>query len=95
MPASLKLPPEREAAETVKDELVDLKDNRAYLLLQGRIADLLQQAQAALEREQDVLLLKGLQGQALAYRRVMGLLGDVLREIEGRDYNKEKVLNGN
>ena len=92
MSTNLTLPREREAAETVKDELVDLRDNRAYQLVTGRIEDLLQQVRDQLERQQDVALLSALQGQAVAYRRSLDMVKELLKEIENTDFKKGKVV---
>jgi len=92
MSTNLTLPREREAAETVKDELVDLKDNRAYQLVMARVEDLLQQSRDKLEREQDVSLLSGLQGRAQAFRETLDMVKTLLREIENTDFDKRKVV---
>ncbi len=93
---TVELPLDKEGAETVKDELVDLRESRVYQLVQARIEGLLQQCLGKLEREQDVMSLKGLQGQAQAYRRALGMVSEILREIENTNYAKRmEVHSGN
>lgn len=90
----LQLPQEQEAAETLRDELVDLKEVRAYQLATAGIEDLLQVAQGHLEREPDVLLLKGYQGQVLAYRKALGMVDEIITKLKQTDYEKVRATGG-
>ena len=95
MSGNLTLPREQEAAETVRDELVDLKDSRAYNLVMGHIEVLLQGVRDSLERQEDVSLLNASQGQAVAYRRCLGMVDELIKKIDNTDYKKEQVTGGN
>lgn len=94
MSTNLILPQELEAAETLRDELVDLKEVRAYQLVMVGIEDLLQVAQGSLEREPDALLLKGYQGQVQALRKALGMVDEIIMKLKQTDYEKVRATGG-
>jgi len=84
--AQSKLPLEREAAMAVRDSLRDLREDQAFQLVQARLEDLLSQSQRSLEAEQDPLSVRHLQGQVQAYRRALGMVTDLVLEIDNTEY---------
>jgi hypothetical protein len=86
--ASLELPRDKATAEVLKDELVDLQGNRAYLLVQARLEQLVLQSQRLLEAEVDLPSLRLSQGELKGLRSARGMVQTLLDEIENTNYEE-------
>lgn len=82
------LPQDKASAETLKDSLVDLKDNQAYLLVMDRLDSLLSQAQRLLVQAETWQDASRFQGQVKAYEEAMGMVKTLLSEIENTQYKE-------
>ncbi len=80
---------DKATAEVLKDELVDLKDNRAYQLVLGRLEARLQRDQRLLVREADILSLGKLQGRVEALGEALSVVPEMLREINETNFPEE------
>lgn len=83
------LAPDKASAEVLKDSLLDLKDNKAYQLVVARLDFLLQRDLRLLEAELDPLLLRHLQGRVKGMREAMGVVDDIVRELNNTDFTLE------
>ena len=83
-----RLPLDKESAAVLKDQLVELREHPGFLFLQVRLESLLQQARESLEAEQLLVQVPKWQGQVESYKRVRGLIPEILREIENTDFGK-------
>jgi len=86
-------PRDRETAETIKDELVDLRESRAYQLVMDRLEQLVSQDLRSLEKEESALSVRHLQGRVASARQVKDLITQMIHEIDNFDYAKERALN--
>ena len=76
------LPKDKEGLQLVSEELVDLKENPAYLRLQEQFSNLLQQAERELVGADSPIQFRRLQGQVVAYRKVINALPDLASHIK-------------
>ena len=81
---------DKATAEVLKDELVDLKDNRAYLLVLARLEARLQRDLRLLVREADTRSLGKLQGRVEALEEAVNIVPEMLREIDETNIPEEK-----
>ena len=83
---------DKATAETVKDELVDLKDNRAYQLVLARLEQLHSRDLRLLVRGEATQSLERLQGRVEAMEEAINMVPELLRQIEETDYERVKEL---
>ena len=79
--ADQRLTEDRLSAETLKDSLVMLRDNKGYRLLVQSMQDRLQRDQRLLEAGQDPLQMYRLQGKTAAYRDCLALLDELISKV--------------
>lgn len=79
-------------AEQLKDQLVLLRDSRAYQLLQRQMADLLSLDQRLLEKEVQPVRIYQLQGRLACRKQDIGLLSDLISKIDNE--HKQHQLKG-
>lgn len=75
------LPKDQEALRELRDSLADLAHSLGYQQVAQRLQDLVSQAQRLLEEAQGVEVPR-LQGQLSAYKRCVGLVAELKREID-------------
>ena len=80
---------DRATAEALKDELVDLKDNRAYQLVLARLEARRQRDLRLLVKEADTLSLRKLQGRVEALEETLNIVPEMLREINETNLPEE------
>ena len=73
---------DKATAEALKDELVDLKDNRAYQLVLARLEARRQRDLRLLVKEEDTLSLRKLQGRVEALEEALNIVPEMTREID-------------
>lgn len=82
---------DKATAEALKDELVDLKDNRAYLLVQARLEARHSRDLRLLARAEDTQSLQKLQGRVEALEEAVNIVPEMIREIDETNFSEESV----
>lgn len=76
------LPKDKDLREDLLLAVEDLKDHKAYLVVQDRLQTLLQNTQRQLESEIQTPLFRRLQGEALGLRKAIRVLDDIEKELK-------------
>jgi hypothetical protein len=72
----------KEEALELESLLLDLRQHPGYSYLEGRCKDLLAQCQRLLEVEVDQLQLARHQGKVAAYKSVINLITDTIKQLK-------------
>lgn len=78
----LELPRDKASLEVLKDSLVDLKDNPAFLLVMDRLGSLRSQAQRLLVEAETWQDASRYQGQVKACNEALDMVDTLLKEID-------------